>query len=87
MTKLTDEMLQAIYHRAARAARADGISPDDEPALLAWIRSHCCYHPEVEFFLLFGIGAELGDLRAQAEGYDNQAQRACALAAQRRAAR
>jgi hypothetical protein len=68
--------LDLLYRAAAAAAYKDGVSAGDPAALREWIESHCSYNADQMFFLVLGIGTELADIEAQAQGYDNEVHRA-----------
>ncbi len=68
--------LAELYAIGAQRAMADGIDPADQDSLVDWIRRNCDYREGTEFFIVLGIGAALADLRAQAEGYKDQFDRA-----------
>jgi len=68
--------LKAIYKQAALAANESDVKASDQDGLVAWIRAHCRYRPDTEFFLVLGIGAELADLQARAKGYTSEVDRA-----------
>jgi len=75
MTKLKD-----LYKQAAQKALDDGIDAGNEKQLVAWIWNNCNFRTECLFFLVLGIGCELADLQAQAEGFENDVVRAYLMA-------
>lgn len=64
--------LKRLYEMAAEKAYNDGVDPDDENRLVAWITANCEFNRDHLFFLVLGIGAELADLIATGEGFQNQ---------------
>ena len=63
--------LKEIYRQAALKAVEDGIFPD-EADLVPWIKANCSFDPDNLFFLVLGIGAEIGDILTQRKGFRNQ---------------
>jgi hypothetical protein len=67
--------LKDIYQAAARAALSDGESTNNQESLVLWIRDNCTYKTDNEYFVVLGIGTEMADLAAKAEGYTSEVDR------------
>jgi len=63
--------LSEIYKAAAEKAYIDGIPAGDEGRLIDWIFANCRFDEDKLFFLVLGIGCELADIEARAEGFEN----------------
>lgn len=68
--------IKAMYRDAAQVAYNDGVDPADDEQLAEWINNNCQYREETLFFLVLGIGSELADIQAQAEGFKDQGDKA-----------
>ena len=80
MKATQENPLKELYKLAAGTANKQGIMPGNQTALVQWIRANCNYRPDTEYFLVLGIGCELADIQARAQGYNNDVHRAYNLA-------
>jgi len=72
--------LKQKYNLAARQAFFDGIDAGHEKELIGWIRNKCTYAEKQEFYIVLGVGSELADMQARAQGYESEVHRAFEVA-------
>ncbi len=70
--------LAEMYRECAALCRNAGVPIDGEPggAIHHWVVQNIRFRHGTDFFIVFGICAEMADMEAQSEGFDNQYQRA-----------
>jgi len=79
---MANTRLGQMYRNAAKRCRDEGVPLDDSPngAIHQWCVRNCKMREGTEFFIVLGICCAMADLEAQAEGYENQSDRAAAIA-------
>lgn len=75
---MTAPTVDERFRQAATKCREDGVPIDTQPggAIHRWVVENVSLRPGTEFFIVMGIAAEMADMDAQAEGQENQFDRA-----------
>lgn len=74
--------LEELYRAAAERAYADGCTCDDTPngCISQWVQRNVSYREGTLFFIVLGIACEIANIKARAEGYIDNGDRAIKLA-------
>ena len=78
----TVSKLDEMYRECAALCRIAGVPIDGKScgAIHRWVVKNIKFRPGTEFFIVLGIFAEMADMDAQSQGYDNQFHQAAELA-------